>query len=102
MPKILIADKMSKKAEKIFSEKGLETDIKVGLGKDELLAIVKDYEGIVVRSSSKISEKVIKNADKLKIVGRAGIGVDNIDVEAATANGVVVMNTPFGLSLIHI
>ena len=96
MPKILIADKMSKKAEKIFSEKGLETDIKVGLGKDELLAIVKDYEGIVVRSSSKISEKVIKNADKLKIVGRAGIGVDNIDVEAATANGVVVMNTPFG------
>ena len=96
MPKILIADKMSKKAEKIFSEKGLEADIKVGLEKDELLSIVKDYEGIVVRSSTKVSEKVIKNADKLKIVGRAGIGVDNIDVEAATANGVVVMNTPFG------
>ena len=96
MPRILIADKLSKKAEKIFKDKGLDVDVKTDLKKDELVAIANDYDGIVVRSSTKITEKVIKNTDNLKIVGRAGIGVDNIDVQSATANGVVVMNTPFG------
>jgi len=96
MPRILIADKLSKKAEKIFKDKGLDVDVKTDLKKDELVAIANDYDGIVVRSSTKITEKVIKNTDNLKIIGRAGIGVDNIDVQSATANGVVVMNTPFG------
>ena len=96
MPKVLIADKMSKKAEKTFSEKGLDVDVKTGLEKDELLSIIGKYDGVVVRSSTKITEKVLKQAENLKIVGRAGIGVDNIDVDSATANGVVVMNTPFG------
>ena len=96
MPKVLIADKMSKKAEKIFSEKGLDVDVKTGLKKDELLSIIEKYDGVVVRSSTKITEKILKQAENLKIIGRAGIGVDNIDVDSATANGVVVMNTPFG------
>ena len=96
MPKVLIADKMSKEAEKIFSEKGLDVDVKTGLEKDQLLSIIGKYDGVVVRSSTKITEKILKQAENLKIVGRAGIGVDNIDVDSATANGVVVMNTPFG------
>ena len=96
MPKVLIADKMSEKAKEIFVEKGLEVDIKTGLDKDELISIAEKYDGIVVRSSTKITEKVLKKASNLKIVGRAGIGVDNIDVDSATENGVVVMNTPFG------
>ena len=96
MPKVLIADKMSEKAEKIFLEKGLDVDVITGLDKEKLISIVEKYDGIVVRSSTKITEKIFKKAENLKIVGRAGIGVDNIDVDAATANGVVVMNTPFG------
>ena len=93
MPKVLIADKMSKEAEKIFSEKGLDVDVKTGLEKDELLSIIGNYDGVVVRSSTKITEKILKQAENLKIVGRAAIGVDNIDVDSATAKG---------LSLIHI
>ena len=96
MPKVLIADKMSEKAMEIFVVKGLDVDIKTGLDKDELISIAEKYDGIVVRSSTKITEKVLKKASNLKIVGRAGIGVDNIDVDSATENGVVVMNTPFG------
>ena len=96
MPKVLIADKMSEKAKEIFVEKGLDVDVKTGLDKDELISIAEKYDGIVVRSSTKITEKVLKKASNLKIVGRAGIGVDNIDVDSATENGVVVMNTPFG------
>ena len=96
MPKVLIADKMSEKAEKIFLEKGIDVDVITGLDKEKLISIVEKYDGIVVRSSTKITEKIFKKAENLKIVGRAGIGVDNIDVDAATANGVVVMNTPFG------
>ena len=96
MPKVLIADKMSEKAKEIFVEKGLDVDVKTGLDKNELISIAEKYDGIVVRSSTKITEKVLKKASNLKIVGRAGIGVDNIDVDSATENGVVVMNTPFG------
>jgi D-3-phosphoglycerate dehydrogenase len=98
-PRVLIADQLSPAAVAIFRERGLETDVKVGLSKDELERIVADYDGLAVRSATKVTEKVIAAAAKLKVVGRAGIGVDNIDVKAATAKGIIVMNTPFGNSI---
>ena len=96
MPKVLIADDLSQAAVDIFTNRGIETDIKVGLSKDELLAIVDQYDGLAVRSACKPDADVIAAATNLKVIGRAGIGVDNIDIKAATAKGVVVMNTPFG------
>ncbi len=99
MPKVLIADKMSPKAAQVFRDRGVEFDEKPGLSKDELLKIVGDYDGIAVRSATKVTKDVIAAATKLKVVGRAGIGVDNVDVPAASASGVVVMNTPFGNSI---
>src|SRR5271154_4193940 len=99
MPRVLIADKLSPAALAIFKERGVEADVKTGLSKEELLAIVVDYDGIAIRSATKITAEVIKAAKKLKVVGRAGIGVDNVDVAAATAAGVIVMNTPFGNSI---
>ena len=99
MPKVLISDKMSPLAEQTFKERGVEVDYKPGLTKEELIEIIGDYDGLAVRSSSKVTPNVLKAAKKLKVVGRAGIGVDNIDVPAATDAGVVVMNTPFGNSI---
>src|SRR5580658_4924893 len=99
MPKVLIADKLSPAALAIFKERGVDADVKTGLSKDELIAIVGEYDGIAVRSATKITADVIKAAKKLKVVGRAGIGVDNVDIPAATAAGVIVMNTPFGNSI---
>jgi D-3-phosphoglycerate dehydrogenase len=99
MPKVLIADKLSPAALAIFKERGVDADVKTGLSKDELLAIVGDYDGIAIRSATKVTAEVIKAATKLKVVGRAGIGVDNVDIPAATAAGVIVMNTPFGNSI---
>ena len=99
MPKVLIADKMSPKAAQVFRERGVEFDEKPGLAKDELLKIVGGYDGIAVRSSTKVTKDVLAAATNLKVVGRAGIGVDNVDVPAASASGVVVMNTPFGNSI---
>ncbi|MEE9381064.1 MAG: phosphoglycerate dehydrogenase [Hyphomonadaceae bacterium] len=96
MPKVLIADKLSPAAVDIFKQRGLETDVKVGLSKDELIEIIADYDGLVVRSATKPDADVIAAATNLKIIGRAGIGTDNIDIKAATSKGVVVMNTPFG------
>ena len=98
-PRVLIADKLSPAAVAIFKERGVEADIKTGLSKDELLKIVDQYDGIAIRSATKITADVIKAAKKLKVVGRAGIGVDNVDIPAATAAGVIVMNTPFGNSI---
>src|SRR6188474_3285957 len=98
-PRVLIADQLSPAAVAIFRERGLETDVKVGLSKDELEKTIADYDGLAVRSSTKVTEKVLEAAKKLRVVGRAGIGVDNIDVKAATAKGVIVMNTPFGNSI---
>ena len=97
--RVLIADKLSPAALSIFKERGVEADVKTGLSKEELLAIVGDYDGIALRSATKITADVIKAAKKLKVVGRAGIGVDNVDIPAATAGGVIVMNTPFGNSI---
>ena len=84
-PRVLIADQLSPAAVSIFRERGLATDVKVGLAKEELERIIRDYDGLAVRSATKVTEKVIAAASKLRVVGRAGIGVDNIDVKAATA-----------------
>src|ERR1043166_768332 len=99
MPKVLIADKLSPAAVAIFKERGVEADVKTGLTKEELLKIVDQYDGIAIRSATKITADVIKAATRLKVVGRAGIGVDNVDIPAATAAGIIVMNTPFGNSI---
>jgi len=94
--KVLIADKLSATAVSVFKERGLEAVVKVGLSPEQLIEEAQHYEGIAVRSASKITSDVIDSAAKLKVVGRAGIGVDNSDVKAATARGIIVMNTPFG------
>ncbi|MFZ1991924.1 MAG: phosphoglycerate dehydrogenase [Alphaproteobacteria bacterium] len=99
MPKVLIADKMSPLAEKIFRSRGIDVDVKAGLDKDELNTIIGNYDGVAVRSATKIRGDAIARAEKLKVIGRAGIGVDTIDVPAATAKGIVVMNTPYGNSV---
>jgi D-3-phosphoglycerate dehydrogenase / 2-oxoglutarate reductase len=99
MPKVLIADKLSPAAVAIFKVRGVEADVKTGLPKEELLKIVDQYDGIAIRSATKITADVLKAAKRLKVVGRAGIGVDNVDIPAATAAGVIVMNTPFGNSI---
>jgi len=99
MPKVLIADQMSPRAAEIFRERGVEVDERPGLKPAELLAVVGGYDGLAVRSSTKVTREVLTAATKLKVVGRAGIGVDNVDVEAATQAGVCVMNTPFGNSI---
>ena len=99
MPKVLISDKMSDLAAEVFQRRGIEVDVKTGLSPEELCAIIGDYDGLAVRSSTKVRGPVFDAATNLKVVGRAGIGVDNVDMDAATAKGVVVMNTPFGNSI---
>jgi D-3-phosphoglycerate dehydrogenase len=99
MPKVLIADELSPAAVRVFAERGVEAEVRTGLKKDELVAIIGGYDGLAVRSATKVTAEVLAAAPTLRVVGRAGIGVDNIDVEAATARGVVVMNTPFGNSV---
>ena len=99
MPKVLISDKMDPKAAQIFRERGVEVDEITGKTPDELAAMIGDYDGLAIRSSTKVTEAILDAATKLKVVGRAGIGVDNVDIPAASARGVVVMNTPFGNSI---
>ena len=99
MPKVLIADKMSPRAEEIFKERGIDVDVITGLERDELIKIIGEYDGMAVRSSTKATPPVLEAASNMKVIGRAGIGVDNIDLPTATAQGVVVMNTPFGNSI---
>ena len=96
MPKVLISDKLSPRAADILSERGVEVDVKPGLAPEELAAIIGDYDGLAIRSATKVTADILAAAPNLKVVGRAGIGVDNVDIPAATARGVVVMNTPFG------
>jgi len=98
-PRVLISDKLSPLAAKVFANRGIEVDIKTGLEKQQLAEIICEYDGLAVRSATKASAKIIARADKLKVIGRAGIGVDNIDVAAATERGIVVMNTPYGNSI---
>ena len=99
MPKVLISDKLSPAAVQIFKDRGIATDVKVGLTPDELKAIIGQYDGLAIRSNTKVTADVLAVATGLKVVGRAGIGVDNVDVPAATQRGIVVMNTPFGNSI---
>nr|WP_315379507.1 phosphoglycerate dehydrogenase [uncultured Sphingomonas sp.] len=99
MPKVLISDKMDPKAAQIFRERGVEVDEITGKTPDELKAIIGDYDGLAIRSSTKVTKDILAHATNLKVIGRAGIGVDNVDIPAASAQGVVVMNTPFGNSI---
>lgn len=99
MPKVLISDKMDPRAAAIFRERGITVDERPGLSRDELIAIIGDYDGLAIRSATKVTKDVLAAATRMKVVGRAGIGVDNVDIPAASARGVVVMNTPFGNSI---
>ena len=96
--RVLIADNMSPLADEVFSKRGIQVERKTGLKPEELAEIIGGFDGVAVRSATKLTEDLIQRAEKLKVVGRAGIGVDNIDVNAASKRGVVVMNTPFGNS----
>src|SRR5579862_6305462 len=96
MPKVLIADALSPRAVEIFRARGVEADVAVGLGAAELRSRIAGYDGLAVRSATKVTAELLAAAEALKVVGRAGIGVDNIDVPAATERGIVVMNTPYG------
>ncbi len=100
-PRVLISDKLSPAAVKIFQDRGIEVDYEPDLGpdKEKLAARIGDYDGLAVRSATKVTEKIIANAGRLKVIGRAGIGVDNIDIPEATKKGIIVMNTPFGNSI---
>ncbi len=99
MPKVLISDKLSTKAADIFRERGLDVDFCPGIKDDELISAIKDADGLAIRSATTVTAELMDAAESLKVVGRAGIGVDNVDVDAATQRGVVVMNTPFGNSV---
>ncbi len=96
MPNVLIADKLSPAALQVFADNDVHADVRTDLSRAELLEIIGSYEGLVVRSRTRPDADLINRADKLKVIGRAGIGVDNIDIHAASAKGIVVMNTPFG------
>ena len=96
MPKVLISDKLSEKAVQVFKDRCVDVVVKTGMSPEELIACIGEYDGLAIRSSTKVTANVLAAATNLKVVGRAGIGVDNVDTPAATQNGVVVMNTPFG------
>jgi D-3-phosphoglycerate dehydrogenase len=98
-PKVLISDKMDPNAARIFEERGCDVDVKPGMTPDELKAVIGQYDGLAIRSATKVTKDILDAATNLKVIGRAGIGVDNVDIPAASAKGVVVMNTPFGNSI---
>ncbi|MFX0543016.1 phosphoglycerate dehydrogenase [Roseovarius sp. S4756] len=97
-PKVLVSDKLSETAVQIFRDRGIDVDFQPDLGKDKdkLAEVIGDYDGLAIRSATKVTEKILENAHKLKVIARAGIGTDNIDKVAASKKGVIVMNTPFG------
>src|SRR6476646_6276487 len=97
-PRVLISDALSPAAVQIFKDRGIEVDFQPALGKDKdkLAELVGHYDGLAIRSATKVTPKILERAKSLKVIGRAGIGVDNVDVAAATARGITVMNTPFG------
>ena len=98
MPKVLISDKLSETAVAILKDRGLDVDFHPGLPAEELIQILGDYDGLAIRSATKVTAEVIDaiRGSALKVIGRAGIGVDNVDLAAATGAGIVVMNTPYG------
>jgi D-3-phosphoglycerate dehydrogenase len=101
MPKVLVSDELSETAVQIFRDRGVEVDYlpKLGKDKEKLAEVIGQYDGLAIRSATKVTEKLLENATNLKVVGRAGIGVDNVDIPAASKKGVIVMNTPFGNSI---
>lgn len=99
MVRVLIADDLSPRAAEIFRERGIETEIRIGLGPEELATAIGQFDGLAVRSATKVNADIIAAGQRLKVIGRAGIGVDNVDVAAATQRGIVVMNTPHGNSV---
>ena len=96
MPRILISDELSPNATKVFERRGVEVDRLPGLTPEQLALRIGDYDGLAIRSATKVTEQIILGARNLKVIGRAGIGVDNVDLDVATAAGIVVMNAPFG------
>src|ERR1700740_2421346 len=100
-PRVLISDALSPAAVAIFKDRGLDVDFQPNLGKDKekLAAAIEGFDGLAIRSATKVTAKVLEKAKGLKVIGRAGIGVDNVDIPAATARGIIVMNTPFGNSI---
>src|SRR5450756_659819 len=100
-PKVLISDALSPAAVQIFKDRGIEVDFQPNLGKDKdkLAEIIGNYDGLAIRSATKATAKILEKATRLKVIGRAGIGVDNVEIPAATAKGIIVMNTPFGNSI---
>ena len=96
MPKVLISDSMSNVAQKIFEKNSIAVDVKTGLSEEEIIKIIPEYDGMVVRSATKVTKNIISAAKNLKVIGRAGAGVDNIDVPVAKENNMIVMNTPGG------
>jgi len=100
-PKVLVSDKLSETAVQIFRDRGIDVtfDPSIGKDKDKLLDVIGEYDGLAIRSATKVTEKVLDRAANLKVIGRAGIGVDNVDIPAASKKGVIVMNTPFGNSI---
>ncbi|MTH77801.1 phosphoglycerate dehydrogenase [Paracoccus aestuariivivens] len=101
MPKVLVSDKLSETAVQIFRDRGVEVDYMPDLGKDKdkLAEVIGQYDGLAIRSATKVTAKLLENATNLKVIARAGIGVDNVDIPAASKKGVIVMNTPFGNSV---
>src|ERR1700739_1579633 len=100
-PRVLISDALSPAAVQIFRDRGVTVDFQPNLGKDKdkLAEVVGNFDGLAIRSATKVSAKILERAKSLKVIGRAGIGVDNVDIPAATAKGIIVMNTPFGNSI---
>jgi len=98
MPKVLISDSMSNIAQKVFEKNNIQFDVYTGLSEEEIIKIIPEYDGMVVRSATKVTKNIISAAKKLKVIGRAGAGVDNIDVPTAKKNNMIVMNTPGGNS----
>ncbi|MEO5619534.1 MAG: phosphoglycerate dehydrogenase [Cypionkella sp.] len=100
-PRVLVSDELSETAVQIFRDRGVEVDYMPKLGKDKeaLAAIIDQYDGLAIRSATKVTEKLLARADRLRVIGRAGIGVDNVDIPASSKKGVIVMNTPFGNSI---
>eukprot|EP01037_Dinobryon_pediforme_P031380 gene31380-35843_t len=100
-PRVLISDQLSPTAVQIFRDRGVEVDYQPSLGKDKdkLAEIIGNYDGLAIRSATKVTAKLLEKATRLRVIGRAGIGVDNVDIPAATQRGVIVMNTPFGNSI---
>jgi D-3-phosphoglycerate dehydrogenase len=97
-PKVLVSDKLSETAVQIFRDRGIDVtfDPSIGKDKDKLLEVIGDYDGLAIRSATKVTEKILAAATNLKVIGRAGIGVDNVDIPEASKRGIIVMNTPFG------